>query len=334
VPTVAVILFTSALGSVYAQNQTPPPANTELAAAVKLLRDHRSKEAVGAFKKATGKNKTDGEAWYYLGVAYLQTGDFKKASSAFQSAIKLRSDLAGPAHAGYAYALLRRSKLKEAREEAQKALSVEPKNTDALYTMGIISLRMDDRDEALKYADRLLAVDPAMAEAYLMKSQAYVPFNGEAIVTKPGELKGERLVRYQSAAAALEQYLKLENDPREKEIWQEQLDSLKFYMAAKSDGASQVYSSKDVTTKVQVLSKPEPSYTERARMEQITGVVVLRCVFSSDGKVKHILVLQSLPTGLTNAAIAAAKRIKFVPATLNGKPVSTFMQVEYNFNLY
>jgi hypothetical protein len=44
--------------------------------------------------------------------------------------------------------------------------------------------------------------------------------------------------------------------------------------------------------------------------------------------------MQSLPYGLTEAAIAAARQIKFEPATLDGKPVSMFMQLEYNFNLY
>ena len=33
-------------------------------------------------------------------------------------------------------------------------------------------------------------------------------------------------------------------------------------------------------------------------------------------------------------AIAAARQIKFVPAMKGGHPVSVFMQLEYNFNLY
>jgi len=48
--------------------------------------------------------------------------------------------------------------------------------------------------------------------------------------------------------------------------------------------------------------------------------------------VEHILVLSYLPYGLTETAIAVAKKIKFVPK--EGKPVSMFMQLEYNFNLY
>jgi len=44
--------------------------------------------------------------------------------------------------------------------------------------------------------------------------------------------------------------------------------------------------------------------------------------------------LDTLPFGLTEQAIAAARQIKFVPAVKDGRPVSVFMQLEYNFNLY
>jgi hypothetical protein len=38
--------------------------------------------------------------------------------------------------------------------------------------------------------------------------------------------------------------------------------------------------------------------------------------------------------GLTEKAVAAARLILFAPATRNGQPVSMYMQLEYNFNLY
>jgi protein TonB len=82
------------------------------------------------------------------------------------------------------------------------------------------------------------------------------------------------------------------------------------------------------------LSKPEPQYTEEARRNQVTGTVVLRVVFSRDGEVVQIRALNTLPFGLTERAIAAARQIKFEPALKGGHPVSVFMQLEYNFNLY
>jgi TonB family protein len=95
-----------------------------------------------------------------------------------------------------------------------------------------------------------------------------------------------------------------------------------------------VYSSPEVNERARVLSKPEPQYTEEARRTGITGTVILRVVFSRTGEVTNIRAMQSLGSGLTEKAIAAARQIRFVPAKKNGQPVSMYMQLEYNFNLY
>jgi protein TonB len=99
-------------------------------------------------------------------------------------------------------------------------------------------------------------------------------------------------------------------------------------------GRYQIYKGHEVHQRARLMLKPEPQYTEEARKNQITGTVMLRAVFSSAGEVVQIQALRSLPFGLTERAIAAARQIKFVPAMKDGRPVSVFMQLEYNFNLY
>ncbi|HEU5239533.1 MAG TPA: energy transducer TonB [Pyrinomonadaceae bacterium] len=95
-----------------------------------------------------------------------------------------------------------------------------------------------------------------------------------------------------------------------------------------------VYPPLEVNVRARVLSKPEPQYTEEARRAQITGTVILSVVFSRTGQVTNILAVQRLCCGLTEKAIAAARQIRFVPASRDGQAVSTRMQLEYNFNLY
>ncbi|MFN2511114.1 MAG: energy transducer TonB [Pyrinomonadaceae bacterium] len=97
---------------------------------------------------------------------------------------------------------------------------------------------------------------------------------------------------------------------------------------------NRIFSGKEVNAKARVLSKPEPQYTEEARKNQITGTVVLRAVFTSGGQVTNIRSVSGLPFGLTERAIAAARQIRFSPATKDGRPVSMYIQLEYNFNLY
>jgi len=104
--------------------------------------------------------------------------------------------------------------------------------------------------------------------------------------------------------------------------------------STKNEDPDRVYPPREVTTRARVVSKPEPQYTEEARRGSITGTVILRAVFSRTGQVTNIQVMQKLGGGLTERAIAAAKQIRFVPAMRNGQPVSMYMQLEYNFNLF
>ena len=89
-----------------------------------------------------------------------------------------------------------------------------------------------------------------------------------------------------------------------------------------------------MTTKARIIAKPTPEYTEEARKNQVTGTVVLQMVLSSSGGVTNIRTVSGLPFGLTEKAISAARRIQFTPATKEGRPVSQYIRVEYNFNIY
>ena len=100
------------------------------------------------------------------------------------------------------------------------------------------------------------------------------------------------------------------------------------------DPDKRTFSGSDVDQRARLLSKPEPQYTEDARRNQISGTVMLRVIFSSSGEVVQIRALNTLPFGLTERAIAAARQIRFTPAMKGGRAVSVHMQLEYNFNLY
>jgi TonB family protein len=101
-----------------------------------------------------------------------------------------------------------------------------------------------------------------------------------------------------------------------------------------TDEPGRTFTIAEVEQRAKLLLKPEPQYTEEARKNQVSGTVMLRVVFSSAGEVVQIRALQTLPFGLTERAIAAARQIRFVPAMRGGRPVSVHMQLEYNFNLY
>lgn len=97
---------------------------------------------------------------------------------------------------------------------------------------------------------------------------------------------------------------------------------------------NRIFTGREVTQKARVLEKAEPTYTESARKFGVQGTVVLRGVFSKSGEVTNLHVVRKLPHGLTQRAIDAAHAIRFVPAMKDGQPVSMWMELQYNFNLY
>ncbi|HEU0175032.1 MAG TPA: M56 family metallopeptidase [Blastocatellia bacterium] len=83
-----------------------------------------------------------------------------------------------------------------------------------------------------------------------------------------------------------------------------------------------------------ILYREKAKYTEEAKNNKIEGDVLLSVVFSVDGKLSDIKVVQGLPFGLTESAIAAAKKIRFDPAVKDGRPVSVRGTLELHFRLY
>jgi len=329
------LLLASAL-AVSAFAQTGPDDALKLRLrGTELYRQKHYSEAAEVLKQAIAKDKANADAWYYLGLAFIaDPKGLKDASKAFETAVKLRPDFAA-ARTGLAYALMLRNKTEDAAREARKALDTDSTISDAYYVLGVTRLRAGAREEALHNAEAAIKLRPDVAPAYLLKSQALVSFLGDAVLGEPEDSAEDRKARNKAAADALAKYLELNPNSEHKDTWAEQLESLRFLVNTSKPGENQlVFSSKEVTTKVRVLSKPEPQYTDDARAMGVTGTVVLRCVFAADGKPKHFLIVRGLPFGLTEQSIRAARQIKFVPATKDGRPVSTFIQLEYNFNHY
>jgi TonB family protein len=87
--------------------------------------------------------------------------------------------------------------------------------------------------------------------------------------------------------------------------------------------------------------KPRPEFPEALRKEKIEATVTLRAVFTSTGRVENIkffgVVPRELPDelvdDLTRRCKAAARKIEFEPAKRNGRFISMYVQLEYNFRV-
>jgi TonB family protein len=81
------------------------------------------------------------------------------------------------------------------------------------------------------------------------------------------------------------------------------------------------------------LTDRRPVYPDEARKARVQGVVILELVVERDGSVSSARPLRSLPMGLTEAAIEAARSWRYQPATLDGQPVSVFLAAAVVFSI-
>lgn len=104
-------------------------------------------------------------------------------------------------------------------------------------------------------------------------------------------------------------------------------------LIAETDESRTVLIGNEMDTRARIIHRPHPGFTEEARRNNVHGRVRLRAVLAADGAVRHVLVLEGLPHGMTEECVNAARGIQFTPAVKNGRPVSQFIVLEYNFGI-
>lgn len=135
---------------------------------------------------------------------------------------------------------------------------------------------------------------------------------------------------FAQAGATVDQILKLH--PSDEEHWRELRETLWLYSQPVSPPQSRtVFGSGEVQKRARLLDAPAAVYTPEALQAKARGEVRLRLVLAADRTVKYIFPMKPLKYGLTEAAIEAARRIKFEPAIRDGHPVSQFATLSYEF---
>src|SRR5262249_31604133 len=124
----------------------------------------------------------------------------------------------------------------------------------------------------------------------------------------------------------------LELTPNASEDEKTELKTLRWYrdLYKGIPQGEEVYSTKEVDTKVKIVNKPPPNFSGTRN----AGLTTLRALLSSDGTVKHMLVLHKVDPIFDRACIEAARQIEFTPAIKDGHPVSIVVIVEYRRDFY
>ncbi len=88
-----------------------------------------------------------------------------------------------------------------------------------------------------------------------------------------------------------------------------------------------------LTTPIEIQFKPRPVYSDEARRLHIEGEVQIEMVFEASGSLEIVRVVRGLGHGLDEAALAAARAIRFRPAQRDGRPVDSTAIVHIAFEL-
>jgi len=86
-------------------------------------------------------------------------------------------------------------------------------------------------------------------------------------------------------------------------------------------------------TPVEIVSKPNPIYTQEARDLRLEGEVLLEVVFTAAGQLRVVRVERGLGHGLDEAAVRAAQQMRYKPALRDGQPYDSVATLHVRFQL-
>lgn len=89
-----------------------------------------------------------------------------------------------------------------------------------------------------------------------------------------------------------------------------------------------------VSTPLVVLKQVQPEFPASALDSGESGTVIVRGWVDENGKIVHAIIQQSSGSRpLDSAALNAAKRTQFTPATRAGKPIKASFKRSYSFRI-
>jgi TonB family protein len=307
---------------------------------IDLFNQGKAREAVLYLEDAVKQKefKTDPEAWNFLGLSYEKTRSFKKAVKALKKAVEL-----APQRSIYrlnlAYVYVRGGKANEAQKEAGTVIKAEPNNASAYLLRGSAYFVERKLDETIADCEKVISINPSYAAAYTLKSNALVGRLGRRL--SAGSTLRAEIGILKEAVETLQAGEKNSEGDLGMAPLKEELEGLsefyKYFTREKNLDANMdpngVGSGPNVTP-LKIISKPRANYTDAARQANTQGNIKIAILFAASGEIRHVLVLEGLPYGLSEEAVKAARAIRFEPEKRDGKPVPVVKMVMYGFSIY
>ncbi|HEV7891174.1 MAG TPA: energy transducer TonB [Pyrinomonadaceae bacterium] len=146
----------------------------------------------------------------------------------------------------------------------------------------------------------------------------------------------EMAARLRRAPACVELYSRLGGPEGASDFKRGQLDALRAHAVGitESDASGIIYFWQETDERAVLTYRPPTRFPREARRDDLVETVRLRVVLAADGEVKHPLVMSGSESPFLEPSIEAAKGTKFKPAVKDGRAVSQFVTLEFNFSTH
>lgn len=234
-------------------------------------------------------------------------GDAKK-----ELKIALKLDKKSPAaNLCLAFVYKQENKSKEATKYVEAAIKSQPNYPDAHYLFASLLFDKNDLARSRQEIDLAIAQGANFSNAYVLSGDIHLTQNGN-----------------KSALECYENALRLAGPNDEgAAMLRDRVTALTNYVefASHRDDPSYV--------RPIPLNQPMPRYTEEARQRKVQGKVKMAVLVDEQGRVASVLIFSRLGYGLDAEAVKTAQKLRFSPATREGKPVPFWSALIVEFNL-
>ncbi len=282
-------------------------------------------------------------------------GKLEVARKLLDASVEIREQVSGRQSVEYGLGLVKLGELaqREGRQEeamsdysqAVASIGERPEAAQALLKMGVLAFTRRDPEMAIGYFQRAARVDPVHSQTALMwmavvrSRQDERAAESESLFQQALELGSmdslerattldlyagllRRTGRADEAAALAAQAMEIRTAWRNRDR-----------ASASAEIPAGIYKIGDGISAPVSIYKPEPEYSEEARLAKYSGEVTLSVDIGPDGLPGNIRVVQRLGLGLDEKAVDAVSQWRFRPGAKDGVPVTVRAQIVVNFRL-
>lgn len=225
--------------------------------------------------------------------------------------------------------LFNQKKYREAVEAFQKSIRTDGADVTSLFYLAQSYENLDKTKEAaenytLCYRKGLVVAEKLLAEGLAKKQNKEIESYWKYVNEKAG-------VKIELALKSVERVKQIGNQKFLPDDLENSVLILNFFATAEI--ASDVWENagNGATRKAKIIKKQPARFTKEARENRTSGEVYLYVMLLANGEIGFVLPKKTLPDGLTENAVEAARKIIFEPAVKNGEPVTTIYVFAYGF---